>query len=391
MNPRHRLLSSAAAAARDCTRPVDADGTVVAYVGTYPPRGQGLHRFRLDPASGALRPLGITASGDSPTWLALSADGRRLYTANEGAGSVSAYAVDPCDGALHGLNSVSSGGLLPVHLSLHPGGRHLFVANYGSGSVAVLPVLDDGRLAPPCDLQQDRLALGAAGPPWGARVAAHAPPGSFAISGHDEPHAHMVQSDPQGRFVLANDLGLDCTLAWRFDAAAGRLHEPRSVAASPGAGPRHFAWHPNGRWLYSLNEEASTLAVLDHDPVTGQLQPRREVSCLPAGYAGTSYASGLVMAPHGRWLWTLNRLHDSIATFSIGRDGLPVLVDEAWTRGAYPRSCQLAPGGRFLYVCNQHSDNLTVFAVGVGGRLRFTGDYVPVGAPAVIDFLVLGR
>jgi 6-phosphogluconolactonase (cycloisomerase 2 family) len=268
---------------------------------------------------------------------------------------------------------------------VHPGGRHLLVANYGGGSVAVLPLLADGRLGPAVDVKK---SMGTVGP----RRATNAPPGSFAFSGHDMPHAHMIEADAAGRFVLAPDLGLDRIFIWAFDEATGRLTpaDSPSVALPPGDGPRHFAFHPNGTWLYSIQEEASTIVLFDYDGTRGRLTARQTISSLPSGYAGSNFTSGIKLSKDGRFVYAANRLHDSIATFSVGRDGTLALVADEWTRGDYPRSFSFDPAGRFLYSCNQRADSVTTFRVDQGsGRLTFTGQYTPVGHPSAIEFLDL--
>src|SRR5207249_9411211 len=165
------------------------------------------------------------------------------------------------DGQLSLLNTVPSGGAGPTYVSIHPSAKFVLVANYFGGSVAVLPILSDGRLGAATDVKQD---AGVVGP----KKATNAPPGSFAFSGHDRTHAHMIQADPSGRFVLHADLGLDRILVWKFDDQKGTLtaNHPAAVALPPGDGPRHFHFHPSGRWLYSVQEEGSTVALFDYDP-----------------------------------------------------------------------------------------------------------------------------
>jgi 6-phosphogluconolactonase (cycloisomerase 2 family) len=375
--------------------PQSAGGGVIAYVGTYSSGGpanggRGIHIFDADPATGALRERDVFVTSLNPSSLALHPRRTHLYSANEVSnfdggktGSVSAYAIERPSGRLTLVNTVSSGGSGPAHLSVHPSGQHLFVANYGGGSVAVIPIQPAGGVAPPSDVKQHQ---GAVGP----TRATNAPPGSFAISGHNSPHAHMVEADRSGRFVLATDLGLDRIFVWRFDAASGTL-APADVAEAalpPGDGPRHFAFHPNGRWLYSLQEEASTIVTFDYDASTGRLSSRQTVSSLPTGFAGTNFTSGIVLSSDGRFVYVANRLHDSIAWFSIAGDGTLTFAGEEWTRGDYPRSFAFDPAGTFLYSCNQRSDALTTFRVDrSSGRLTFTGQYTPVGAPSSIIFL----
>jgi 6-phosphogluconolactonase (cycloisomerase 2 family) len=222
--------------------------------------------------------------------LALHPSQRFLYAAHEvgrpgtqDSGAIAAFSVDRSSGHLTKLNTVSSQGAGPAHLSVHPSGQYLFVANYAGGTFAVLPVRPDGRLGEAVDIQREEGQVGPA-------QAASAPVGSFAISGHDRPHAHMVEPDPSGRFVLGCDLGLDLIRVWRFDPQSGRLSPAStpSVSVAPGDGPRHLIFHPNGRWLYSLQEEGSTAVLFNYDSVSGKLTAQQRVSSLPAGFAGTN-------------------------------------------------------------------------------------------------------
>jgi len=385
----------------------EAAAPLVAYVGTFsaplrdvlktqvdlpPGNGRGIHIFHADRATGALAPAGVFESGTSPSCLAASADGTRLYSANETdrvgddkQGTVSSFAVDRSDGKLELLNTVPSGGAGPTFVSVHPSGRFLLVANYFGGSVAVLPILPDGRLGPASDVQVD---AGEIGP----TRATNAPPGSFAFSGHDRTHAHMIQADASGRFVLHVDLGLDKIFVWRFDAANGRLTpgDPPHVSLPPGDGPRHFAFHPDGRWLYSIQEEGSTLVLFDYDPEAGRLSPRQTISTLPPGFAGSNFCSEVLVSSDGRFVYAGNRLHDSIGIFAVGPDGTLRFLGEEWTRGDYPRSFGFDPTGRFLYSCNQRADDVAVFRVDrETGALEFTGAYAAVGNPSMILFLDL--
>jgi len=395
---RHFLKAAASLAALDGAgaflRSHAAESTVLAYVGTYSDHGEGIYLFRQDAGSGNLTRVSVTPSTVNPSWLALSPDQRFLYSANEIAnfnggstGSVTAYAIDKANGHLTAIGTVTSGGAGPAHLSVDPRGRYVFVANYGGGSVAVLPVRADGSLGTPTDVVDD---VNACSPACrvGPGRAGKAPRGSFATSGHDAPHAHMVQPDPSGDVIVANDLGLDRTIVWALDRATGKLTVRHTAPSSPGGGPRHFVFHPNGRWFYSLNEEASTIALMRYD--AGRLSLIDEVSTLPHGFAGTNFTSEIAIAPDGRIVYAANRLHDTIAIFLVGSDGRLRYVSETSTHGDYPRSFAIDPAGRFLYVCNHRSDSVTVYAIGDHGRtLTFTGDYVAVGSPACIVFLTI--
>lgn len=381
-------------------RPASAgNGSVLAYVGTYSSpegpegskgRGQGIYRFRMNPLDGTLSEQKLFADDSNPSWLAFSPSRDYLYAANETStyqgtksGSVSAFRVDRSNGDLKLLNTVSSEGAGPAHLSVHPSGKYVFVANYYGGTIAVLPVGSNGELGKPTDVKKDEGKLGPI-------HASSAPAGSFAISGHDHPHAHMILPDPSGRFVLATDLALDKIYVWKFDVNNGKLSEsnPPSVSVPPGDGPRHFTFHPNKRWMYSLQEEGSTLIFFEYDGTQGRLAAKQTISSLPKGVAGTNFTSEVVLSPDGRFVYAANRLHDSIAFFAIGPTGTLTFAGEVWTRGDYPRSFTIDPTGSFLYSCNQRSDVIATFRINKKtGDLTFTGQYTPVGTPAIVLFL----
>ncbi len=381
-----------------------ADAPLMAYVGTFssplqdvlptqvdlpPGNGRGIHLFRVDRSTGALTPAGIQEMGTSPSCLAISAAGTHMYSANEtdrtgkdNEGTVSAFALSKADGKLELLNTVPSGGAGPTYVSIHPSGRFLLVANYFGGSVSVLPILPDGRLGPATDVKNDEGKIG-------PTRAVNAPPGSFAFSGHDRTHAHMIQADPSGKFVLHVDLGLDQIFVWKFDDQKGILNasEFHTVSLPPGDGPRHFHFHPNGRWFYSIQEEGSTIVLFDYDPSSGRLSSRQTISTLPKGFAGSNFCSEIMVSADGKFVYAGNRLHDSIGIFSVGENGLLTHIADEWTRGNYPRSFNFDPTGQFLYCCNQRADNIAVFRADKStGMLQFTGHYTPVGNPSIIVF-----
>jgi 6-phosphogluconolactonase (cycloisomerase 2 family) len=369
------------------------NGSILAYVATYSSpegpegskgNGKGIYLFEMNPSTGALAGRDVFANDDNPSWLGFDRDATHLYSANETHnGSVSAYQVNRANGQLKLLNTVSSEGAGPTHLSVHPAGKHVLVANYHGGSVAVLPILAGGSLGSATDVQHHQGKVGPVN-------AASGPQGSFSISGHDHPHAHMIQADPSGKYVLAADLGLDRVFVYKFDAERGKLipNIPAFASVPPGDGPRHFAFHPNGRWVYLLLEEASTMMVFDYDAANGRLTAKQTLSTLPQGFAGTDFTSEVVVSPDGRFVYAGNRLHDSIAWFSVGPSGTLTLAGEEWTRGDYPRSFTISPTGDFLFSCNQRADAVVSFRViKQNGALTFTGQYTPVGTPSMLVFL----
>jgi 6-phosphogluconolactonase (cycloisomerase 2 family) len=369
---------------------------ILAYVGTYTgavgggSNGEGIYLVEMNRVTGELSRMKLVAKTSNPSWIAIHPSRKYLYAVNEVAdyagnsGSVSAFSIEQATGDLKALNVVSSEGAGPAHLSIDASGKYAFVANYGGGSIAVLPILGGGLLGPAVDIHRDNSALGSI-------HAADAPPGSFAISGHDAPHAHMIAPDPRNGFILATDLGQDRIYVYRFDPNTGKLTPAtnQSFASLPsGDGPRHFAFHPNGHWLYAIQEEASTIVFFRYDPVAGSLAFQQTISTLPEGFAGSSFASEVLVSPDGRFLYAANRLHDTIAAFAIDAAGKLKQVGETSTRGDYPGQCRIDPTGDFLYACNRRSDNITSFKIDRGtGLLTFTGQYTPVGSPASLTFL----
>ncbi|MCR9118314.1 MAG: lactonase family protein [bacterium] len=387
----------------------ESNKPLLAYVGTFssplrdvlptqvdlpPGNGRGIHILEMNRSTGALTPVGVERIGTSPSCVVLNEQGTRLYSANETdrvgkdkEGTVSAFAVDQTNGDLKLLNTVRSGGAGPTYVSVHPAGRHLLVANYFGGSISVLPILDDGSLGDATDIKIDEGKIG-------PTKATHAPPGSFAVSGHDRTHAHMIQADASGRFVLHADLGLDKIYVWKFNDKTGKLtaNDPPAVELPPGDGPRHFHFHPKGPWLYSIQEEGSTIVLFDFDASSGRLVSRQTISTLPDGFVGSNFCSEILVSHDGKFVYAGNRLHDSIGIFSVGKDGKLTHIGDEWTHGNYPRSFNFDPTGEFLYCCNQRSDNVAIFRVDrATGGLKFTGQFAAVGNPSNIVFLDLAK
>ncbi len=371
-----------------------ANGRLLAYVGSYTSaidggsNGKGIYRFEVDVRTGALTRQKLVAETPNPSWIVIHPSKKYLYSVNEivdqKSGSVSAFAIDSKSGDLTPLNTVSSEGRGPAYMSLDASGKYAFVANYAGGTIAVLPIEQGGRLAAAVDVHQDFDAVG-------ARSATNAPPGSFAISGHDGPHAHMIAADPNNRFVLSVDLGQDRIYVYRFDAITGKLKlaegEP-FVSFPSGDGPLFFFFDTYCNLIYTLAEESSTVAFFHYDPMNGTLTLQQTISSLPKGFAGTSFASEVVISPDGRFLYAANRLHDTIAICSIDSGGKLKLLGEVSTMGDYPRHCTFDPGGNFFYVCNQRSDSITCFKANrQNGLLSLTEQYTAVGTPSMVTFL----
>lgn len=341
------------------------------YIGTYTKHGsKGIYTAEFDPSTGALSNLSLAAASVDPSFLAYHPKSSFLYAANESAGTVSAFAVDPGTGALRALNMRSSGGDGPCHVSLDESGRMLFVANYAGGTFSAFPVDDHGR-------------IGAA--------SAHFP---FTGSGPDHarqehPHAHSAYTTPGNRFVLVNDLGTDRTMVYSIDpkTAAVTPAKPPFAEANPGAGPRHLAFGVAGRYVYVLNEMQSSITKYGLDLKTGVLTKQETVSSLPAGFQGKSTAAEIEVSPDERRLYASNRGQDSIAVFNIGANGMLNAVQDISSGGHTPRSFSLDRSGRWLLAANQDSNSICVFRVDPhSGKLTAVGAPLAVSNPVCVLF-----
>ncbi|HEY8597256.1 MAG TPA: lactonase family protein [Thermomicrobiales bacterium] len=350
-----------------------------AYVGCYTSpdrggRGEGIGIFRVDPASGEWRGVGVASGVANPSFLALHPDGNTLYCVHGGNdhSRVSAFARDRATGALTLLNSQPSGGRNPVHLSFEPTGRLLVVANYTEGTVAALPVAADGTLRAPGRILK---LTGTLGPDPVEQAS---------------PHPHHSPYDPAGGFVVVPDKGLDALFVYRPDVVSGTIapHEPPSVATNGGAGPRHIAFAPNAPYAYVINELDSTVTTYAYDAAAGTLEALQTISSLPDDFTGKNSGAEIEVAPSGRFVYLSNRGHDSIGVFAVSaHDG--TLTPRAWTPtgGATPRFFALDPAGIFLYAANQDSDTIVTFRVdAAAGRLTATGQVVSSGSPCCIVF-----
>jgi 6-phosphogluconolactonase len=355
------------------TTALAADDYLV-YIGTYTnnTKSKGIYAYRFDSPSGKLEALGLAGETANPSFLAIHPSRRFLYAVGEGKpSSVSAFSVDTTTGKLTPLNSEPVPGAGPCYISLDRAGRYAFVANYGSGNVLVFPIGADGRIQPPAANVQH---AGSGGNP--KRQAG--------------PHAHSIKLSPDERYVLAADLGIDQLLVYRFDRATGKLtpNEPPSAKLKPGAGPRHFAFHPNKRVVYSINELDSTVTAFEWNARRGTLTEFQTTSTLPAGFSGNNSTAEIVVHPNGRFVYGSNRGHDSIAVFAADRKGTLKLIDNTPTMGSTPRNFAIDPTGKYLFAANQRSDNLVVFRIdGKTGKLTAAGPPVEVGSPVCVRFV----
>jgi 6-phosphogluconolactonase len=326
--------------------------------------GRGpVRAYALDLATGALLPRGTADAGPNPSFLAVDPAVRHVYAVNEGGASstVTAMAFDAATGALRPLNSavVGSG---PAHLAVDPSGAWVLVANYNGGSVVVLPIRPDGTVGP---------------------VKTTVQPGA---------QPHQVVLDAAGRSAFVPCKGDDVVAQYRFGPDAGTLEprSPPSVATASGAGPRHLALHPNGRWAYLVNELDSTITALTVSG--GRLASLGTLSTLPvAGFSGENTGAEVLVHPSGRWVYASNRGHDSIAQFEVNDGtGALSLLGHTSTLGETPRSFAIDPTGRMLLVANQGSGTVKSFSLDAGAPV-FTGHELAVDSPAYVGAVSAGR
>lgn len=333
-------------------------------------RGDGISVYEVDTASGALECVQVVSGVVNPSYLAVSEDGRFLYTVHGDESDISAYAIDGERGTLSFINRQATGGRNPVHLALDPSGRFVVVSNHSSSSVAVLPLSADGAIG-------ERVQL----------VPLEGPVGPHRVEQqHAKPHANPF--DPSGRFVLVPDKGLDRIFSFRFDGGQLTPCVRPFVASREGAGPRHLAFHPSLPMAYVVNELDSTVTTYRFDSANGSLAPLQILSALPASFTGNSRAAAIAVAADGRVLYSSNRGADSIAVFRIDQQtGLLEFLAADSSGGRTPRSFTVSPDGRRLYALNEDSDAITVFAVdAVTGRLTATGAVANAGSPVCMVF-----
>jgi 6-phosphogluconolactonase len=352
------------------------------FIGTYTgPKSQGIYAFRFDAGTGRLSPLGLAAATANPSFLAVDPSRRFLYAVNEvgdfqgqKSGALSAFAIDLKSGKLRFLNQVASRGADPCYVSLDRTGKYVMVANYSGGNVAVFPMLADGRLGEASAFVQHH----------GHGVNPQRQEG---------PHAHMIETSPDNRFVLATDLGLDEVLAYRFDAAKGTLtaNDPPFGKVPAGAGPRHFAFSLGGKFVYVINEMGSSVTTLSYDAARGAFKELQTLSTLPKDFKGRNDDAEVAVHPSGKFLYGSNRGHDSIAVFATDpQTGTLRLIEIVPTGGKEPRSFAIDPTGKYLIAANQNSDSLVVFRIDAeSGRLTPAGQTLEVGSPVCVTFVAL--
>jgi 6-phosphogluconolactonase len=377
------LLAGLAGLAGPLAAPAEekAPAKLMVYVGTYTgarAKSEGIYRLELDLATGKLSEPTLAAKTANPSFLAIHPTGKFLYAVGEAgkAQGVNAFAIDQKTGDLTFLNGQSAGGSGPCHVSLDSKGRYAFAANYGSGSACALPIGADGKL--------------------GARTGFVQHKGKGANPARQEgPHGHSINLSPDDRFAFVADLGLDKVMIYKFDAEKGDLtpNDPPALTVKPGAGPRHFAFHPTGKFAYVINELASTIDTCTYDAAKGELTSVQSISTLPKGFTGRTTTAEVVVHPSGKFVYGSNRGHDSIAVFRVDqKSGKLTFVEHQKEKIAEPRNFAIDPTGKYLLVGSQRTHLVVPFKVDPEtGKLTPTGQTVQVGTPVCVRFLAWPR
>jgi 6-phosphogluconolactonase len=346
------------------------------YVGGY--AGDGIRLFKLDPSTGELRDFGLAVEVTRPSFLTIAPSGKFLYSCltipganNQRLYRVGAFAIDASSGKLNLLNDQPCGGENPCFIAIDSAGKTALVANYDSATVASLPIDSSGRLGEPISVMHQT--------------------GSGIVpqrQAHSYPHS--INLDLQNRFAFAPDLGTDRVFVYRFDQPHGSLSpaDPASIAVRPGSGPRHMAFHPNGKIVYLINELGNYLIVFAYDSDRGQLTELQSISTLPPDYTGPAQAAEVQLHPSTRFLFCSNRGPNNVTTFSIDpSSGKLARIGSHSTLGNWPRNFRIDPSGPYLIAANQRSHSIVLFRIGPDGMIEPVGKPWTVPQPSCVKFL----
>jgi 6-phosphogluconolactonase len=349
------------------------------YLGSYANGDdRGITLCKLDRTNGKLEKIKVFGGHHNPAFLAIHPSRKFLYASNEirdfkggNAGAITSFSIDAKSGNLTQLNQVSSKGAGPCHVTIDADGKTLLVANYGGGSVASHRIGEDGSLSEAVSFVQHE----------GSSVNERRQKG---------PHAHSINVDPANKRAYAADLGLDKVLIYKL-SKKGKLkpNDPPFVQTEAGGGPRHFNFHPSGKFAYLNLEMTSKVTAFGHDAKTGALKAIQTISTLPKDFTGNNSTAEIRVHPTGKFVYCSNRGHDSIAVFAIDqKTGKLTLVEQEPSGGKTPRNFCIDPSGAFLLSANQNTNNVAVFRVDAKtGALTPTGSSIDSPKPVCVRFL----
>ncbi len=354
----------------------------ILYVGTFSVRGsQGIYAYSFDRVKRTLKLLQAVPSLESPSYLTVHPSGKFLYSVNRGkaevsdnGGSVTAYGIDPKTGKLSGLNTRPSYGADPCHISIDKTGQYAFISNYSEGNLVVLPLFDDGLIGSPSDAKKYT-------------------GGSIHPTRQESPHIHSAVVSPDNRFLYVQDLGTDKIYIYEFNASNGSLISAKTpeVNVTPGSGPRHFTFHPTGKFAYLSEELTSSVCVFGVNKATGELSVLQDtVRSLPPTFKGSNTSADIQTDTRGKYLYMSNRGMNAISIFSILPAGKINLVAQQATNGKTPRNILVDPKGEFIFVANQDSDTIVVYRINSKtGKLTVVGKPLKVPSPVCMKMLTM--
>ncbi|HLY24977.1 MAG TPA: lactonase family protein [Aggregatilineales bacterium] len=352
------------------------------YVGTYTQplsyhasaKGKGIYVYEFDAATGTLTPLHEVEGIDNPSYLAIDSQKRWLYAISEVRGwkesTISAYGIDKSSGKITYLNKQVTQGVICAYVTVDHSDHYVLLVNWYEGkNAAVLAIREDGGLAPTtCTVEYSGIGVN-----------------------NDRPHSHCIELDPSNRYAYIAEMGLDKIMIYQFDTKKGCLmpNTVPSVDLEPGSGPRHFVFHPNGKFAYLIQETIGTITAFSHDAGTGALLKLQTISALPPGYSGPVQAADIHVIPSGKFLYASIRKQNSIAIFAVDeKTGLLAYIENQPTKGQTPRNFAIDPSGTFLLVANQDSDKIVVFKINQKyGRLEETGQVADCPTPACLKMI----
>jgi len=338
-------------------------------IGTYTNgKSEGIYVYKFNSSSGEFSPVSKIWSGN-PSFLAVSPDARFVYSVNENQpGGVSSFSFDKSTGNLRELNQQPSGGDHPCYITTDKTGRWVIAGNYSGGNLSVLPVKMDGSLEKPI---QTINHVGS----------------SINKTRQEKPHVHATVFSPDSKYLFVPDLGIDKVMVYKFNSKKGKLssHSSPFVAATPGSGPRHFDFHPSGKYAYLMEELTGNVTAFSHKK--GKLIAIQTLSALPADYKGPIGSADIHVSPDGKFLYSSNRGEsNTIAIFSIDeKSGKLTAMGHRSTGGRTPRNFNFDPSGNFLLVANQNSDEIVIFRRN-SGLLEDTGKRIQVPSPVCIKW-----
>lgn len=360
------------------TTDVNAQNKYDVLIGTYTNTGsEGIYVYSFDETTGALTYKNKVTGIDNPSYLTVSPDKKYVYAISESGenSSVSAFNYDVASGRLTFINSQSSGGRGPCYVEVDQTGKFVFTANYGSGSLAAVPVLEDGSLG--SDLQQiDHTGA------------------SMVKPSQKSPRMHSVVMAPDNKYLIASNLGTDKLGVYQFDASK-KSHpltpaNPEFVSLDPGSGPRHFSFHPNGKFAYSVRELDAQVTAFTYQ--NGQLTPIQTITMLPDNFEGRTGAADIHVSPDGKFVYASNRLDlNEIVIYSVDQTtGNLTFVGRESSMGDHPRNFAIDPTGNFLLVANQNTDDIYVFKRNKEtGLLTLTDNKLELGRPVCLKFVAV--